>query len=231
MVSFLYHDHVFSCESLLVCCLKYPCIYFLPIFCFLFIFARLILALYILFLFIIVRVHLLFFCFRVFESIHWRYLQRWCVPFLLLLLTYDALCIVISFLVLWFICWSSSLDPLKNYSRIIQEVDLMRLSLQYKLVSTSFFTFTPFLSHCTSFSMLFIHSASLLSYYSYILFCFSCLRLESCLRTFIPYLLVEFCCFSMPCFVFIVRSYLCIFKSSFFCQYLLIYLFWLNRLF
>ena len=83
---------------------------------------------------------------------HRRYFECWRVFFLLLFLTflstsslaYKALCI--SFLVLWFICLSSSLVHFKNGPEYLRRgtakvlISLMRI-LQYCLVSSSFLVF------------------------------------------------------------------------------------------
>ena len=104
--------------------LKFLYIYFSSHFYFLVLIILLIHELLLLFLLTVISLSLDFFCsLKVVISMHQDYLQYWRVLFLLLFFTQSlynfsqgckALCIVMSFLVFWSICWSSFLMYLKN---------------------------------------------------------------------------------------------------------------------
>ena len=75
------------------------------------------------------------------------------------------------------------------------------------------FAFESSSSSCNSFLVLFIHSAFMLRFlHSYIfapkLFCLSRIGMCVCLRTFFPYLLIEFSFIVLECFVYVVWLYL-----------------------
>ena len=114
---------IFSCEISLVCCLKCPYSCFSSHFCFLIIlFCWCLCCLYCFCSLYSVFIWIFLCNLRVFVSMHRHYLQCWRILFLLFFLdTYrlsssslwcKVLCIVMSFLVLWSICWSSFLAHL-----------------------------------------------------------------------------------------------------------------------
>ena len=117
------HIHVFSCEILFISRFKRPSSWFSFHFSFLVIVALLVLVSLELFLVAAIFLRDFVCSHRVVVSICQRCLQCWQVIFFPLSLTYSlstssqgckALCMVISFLVLWSICMSSSLVHFKN---------------------------------------------------------------------------------------------------------------------
>ena len=128
---FLCDVQVFSFKISLVCRLKYPCSCFSSCsFCFLVIIVPLIFMLFVLFLIEVINISFLFLCsFRVLVLMYRHYSQYWRVLFLLFFfldthnlsmsfLEFKALCIVVSFLVLWSICLNSSFVHFKIGSRV-----------------------------------------------------------------------------------------------------------------
>ena len=107
LLKFPFPSHVqgFSCVISLVCRLEYP-YSFSSNFCFLIIVVLLILVLCLLFLVAVISLSLLFF-YIVFEP------SYRCRDAILNAVMW-ALSIIVSFLVFWFFCWSSSLVHLKN---------------------------------------------------------------------------------------------------------------------
>ena len=143
----------FSCEISFACRLKYPYNCFSFHFCFLVIVVLLIMVLFVLFLVAVVSLFLLFFMLSLGRRIVVSTLFSMLVSPLSsffdaysLSMSFNkckALCIIISFLVLWSICWSSSLVHFKNgpedHTRRTAQVfiPLMRF-LPYSLASCSF---------------------------------------------------------------------------------------------
>ena len=128
----LSHARVFLCEISPVCRLKYQYICFSSHFCFLIIVVLLIIVLFVLFLVAVISPSLLFFMMslsrRIDVSMQFSMLARHLSHFFLgtyslsmLSQGFKDVCIVITFLVLWSICWSSSLVHFKNSPRYFQE--------------------------------------------------------------------------------------------------------------
>ena len=123
---FFSHVQVFSCKMSLVCCLKCPYRCFSSShFCFPIIFVLLMLVLSVLFLVAIISILLRFLLSILYvASIHRRYLEcRRNLFLLLFFITYspctsslgcNAFCSVVNFIILWCICWSSSLVHFQN---------------------------------------------------------------------------------------------------------------------
>ena len=125
-------------------------LFFLPIFCFLFLFVLLILVFLVLFLVAVIRRPLRFFsCLRVVLMLSWMMASPLLPSFLgtyslsISSLGCNALCIVMSFLVLWSICWSSSFVHSKNgpgyLTRwVLQAFTLLMSYFIHRLVSSNF---------------------------------------------------------------------------------------------
>ena len=153
---FLNHVKLFSCEISLVFRSKCPCSCFSSHFCFLVLFCFLFFLFVFVFLFLfflcLCSLQLVFLCpfldgLRVVASMYQRNPQYWQVlsplfSWCLLFVSYlgcMALCIVMSFLVLWSICWSSSLVHFKNNPEDLtrgtaQGLILLRIFLRYNFL-------------------------------------------------------------------------------------------------
>ena len=125
---------LFSCEILPVCHLKYPCSCFSSYFCFLVIVILLIIVLFMLFLVAIINLTMLFFMYSLSPCIDVSTLFSMLVsplpPFFLdtyslsmSSLRCKVLCIVISSLILWFICWMFFPRPFQEWSQVSYKGD------------------------------------------------------------------------------------------------------------
>ena len=149
-------------------------------FCFLFIAVLLIIVLFVLFLSSVFSLALFFLCYpRDILSRYQRNLKcffSWHIYPVYIVSGCKALCIVMGFRVLWFICWSSSLVHFKNDTEYLTKrtaklfIPLMR-SLLYSLVSSSFFVLPRHSFFIFSFiSACLMVSASNISKYLYVYF-------------------------------------------------------------
>ena len=179
-VGFPFHSHVqvFLYEILLVCHLKCPCSCFSSHFFFLVIFVLIMLVLSVLFLMAIISLPLHFFMWSSRHCIN-ASMHSWMLtsPLTSFLGTYSlsmsslgckALCIVMSFLVFWFICWSSSLAHFKNgpvyITRGTTHVFIPLIRFFYVLWFWVIFSFSSFFIFYFIFACLKVSTSNILMY-------------------------------------------------------------------